>query len=153
MEIIALTERPDFEANSKFARKQDQLKHLLEELRSKKIPEHIVGQINRRIEELNFNTAKGKALEKHIGKVQSGILKILEEELQLVPKNHYRYKWLAIGMAAFGIPIGVLYGTTFDNYGFMGIGIPIGLALGVGIGNTKDKKAMEEGKQLEYERF
>lgn len=40
-----------------------------------------------------------------------------------MPKNHYRNIWMAIGTAAFGIPIGLLYGVALDNYGFMGIGI------------------------------
>lgn len=51
------------------------------------------------------------------------ILKLIEKELKLVPKNSYRNRWMAIGMSAFGVPIGA----------------------------GMDKKAFEEGRQLDME--
>ena len=58
---------------------------------------------------------------------------------------------MGIGMAVFGIPLGVVFGTTQGNMAFIGIGIPIGLVMGVAIGSQKDKKAKEEGKQLQVD--
>ena len=51
----------------------------------------------------------------------------------------------------FLIPFGVLFGTSLGNMGFIGIGIPIGMAIGIAIGTSMDKKAFDEGKQLDIE--
>jgi hypothetical protein len=56
--------------------------------------------------------------------------------------------WIALGMSAIGVPIGVTIGLALDQLGFMGIGIGSGLAMGIGIGSAKDNKAKQEGKQL-----
>jgi hypothetical protein len=47
-----------------------------------------------------------------------------------------------------GIAIGVALGGAFVsiNPAFVGIGIPIGLAIGAGIGDKKEKEAVEQGK-------
>jgi hypothetical protein len=58
---------------------------------------------------------------------------------------------MAIGMSAFGIPLGVAFGTSLGNMGLLGIGIPIGMVIGMAIGSGMDKKAFEEGRQLDLE--
>lgn len=52
-------------------------------------------------------------------------------------------------MTAFGIPLGVAYGSITGNMAFIGIGLPIGMALGIAVGTGMDKKAMKEGRQLD----
>jgi hypothetical protein len=69
----------------------------------------------------------------------------------VVPKNHYRNQWLALGMATFGIPFGVALGMSLGNMALLGIGLPIGLAVGIAVGSGMDKKAFEEGRQLDVE--
>lgn len=59
--------------------------------------------------------------------------------------------WLAVGMAAIGIPFGVVFGISLDNMSFLGIGIPIGMGIGIAIGTAMDKKARDEGRQLDLE--
>ena len=66
-------------------------------------------------------------------------------------KNHYRNTWLALGMAAFGIPLGVAFGMSLRNLAFLGIGLSIGLAIGIAVGTGMDKKAFEEGRQMDLE--
>ena len=66
---------------------------------------------------------------------------MIEKELKLVTKHHYRTTWLAVGMAAFGIPFGVAFGASLGNMAFLGIGIPIGMVVGMAIGSNMDKKA------------
>ena len=56
--------------------------------------------------------------------------------------------WLGLGMAVFGVPIGVFLGVSIENMGMIGVGIPIGMAVGIAIGTSMDKKALEEGRQL-----
>ncbi len=79
------------------------------------------------------------------------ILKLIEKEQKLVPKNTYRNRWMAIGMSVFGVPIGVAFGASLGNMAFLAIGIPIGMAIGIGLGTGMDKKALEEGRQLDIE--
>ena len=68
-----------------------------------------------------------------------------------MPKKHYRNTWLAVGMAAFGIPLGLAFGATLGNMAFLGIGLPIGMVFGMSVGTNMDKKAFEEGRQLDLE--
>ena len=76
---------------------------------------------------------------------------MIEKELMLVPKNTFRNRWMAIGMAAFGIPIGMAFGVSMGNMAFLAIGIPIGMSIGIAIGTGMDKKAFEEGRQLDID--
>ncbi|NEN22303.1 hypothetical protein G3O08_02140 [Cryomorpha ignava] len=107
--------------------------------------------INKEIEDLNTTTDSGKDLRNHIRQNQTRIIKLLEKEVKLVTRNHHRNTWLAIGMAAFGIPLGVAFGASLGNMAFIGIGLPIGLAIGVAVGTKLDNKAAEEGRQLDLE--
>lgn len=54
-------------------------------------------------------------------------------------------------MAAFGIPFGVVFGISLGNMAFLGIGIPIGMVVGIAIGTAMDKRAFDEGRQLDLE--
>lgn len=151
MEIKPLKKESRIAADSKSAKKMLKLENLLKELRKKKLPDALVGQINEMIDSFNAMAHTNKSYAKKLEKLQGAILKLIREKLQLVPKNHYRNLWLAIGLSAFGIPIGIVYGLALDNMAFMGIGLPIGMGIGIGIGSMKDKKAMQEGKQIEFE--
>ncbi len=59
--------------------------------------------------------------------------------------------WLALGMSAFGIPIGVAIGLSVGNPGLLATGLPIGMGIGMAVGASMDKKAKETGKQLDVE--
>ena len=76
---------------------------------------------------------------------------MIEKEEKLVPKNAYRTRWMAIGMSVFGVPIGMAFGASLGNMAFLAIGIPLGMAIGIAIGAGMDKKALEEGRQLDIE--
>jgi len=54
-------------------------------------------------------------------------------------------------MCVFGLPIGVLFSQSLDNMAFIGMGLPIGLVIGMVLGQEKDKKAKENGLQLDLE--
>jgi len=100
---------------------------------------------------LNTFSGSEKARRKLIKKKQWNILKRVEKELQLVTKNMYRNRWMAIGMAVFGVPLGAAFGILMGNMAFVGIGIPIGMVIGMSIGAAMDKKAQEENRQLDLE--
>jgi F0F1-type ATP synthase assembly protein I len=147
MHIINLRHRPDISVNSKVFRYYFQFKKLIEEIKKKELSSEVIAFINENIEELNLTREEN--LKKQLKKKQAKIITQLEKKLKVVPKNHYRNTWLAIGMSVFGIPLGVALGTSLDNMAFLGIGLPIGMAIGVAIGTGMDQKAFEEGKQLD----
>ena len=138
-------------ANEKLGNKFAGLAKLFSELRGREIPKDIITTINQYIEAVNSFSGTDKELLKHLRKVQPKILQLLEKELKLVPKNYYRQKWLAVGLSVFGISFGVAFGTAFGNMAFIGIGIPIGMVIGIAIGTSMDKKAFDEGNQLDVE--
>src|SRR5690554_1383202 len=107
--------------------------------------------INNNIEEVNTTRLDGSDRTKLVKKNQSKIHKVMEKELKLATKNHYRNLWLALGISAFGLPLGVGFGSLMKNMGLLVIGLPIGLALGLPVGTHLDKKAHEAGKQLKIE--
>lgn len=151
MEITELNKRPTIENNSRLYRKYFQFEKLLNELKTKELTNAIVRSINEDIKQLNTVTNSEQDLGKQLRKRQARILRTIEKELKLVPKNHYRNTWLALGMSAFGIPLGVAFGASFGNMAFIGIGLPIGMVIGIAVGTSMDKKASESGKQLDLE--
>jgi hypothetical protein len=151
MEIQELKKRPNFDQNKKLVSAHAQFDKLLTELKKKELPEGIIKYINTGIDQINSFSEPEKELRKQIRKTQSGILKLIENELKLVTKNHYRNTWMAVGMAAFGIPLGVAFGISIGNMGLLGIGLPIGMVIGMAVGSGMDKKAAESGKQLDLE--
>jgi hypothetical protein len=151
MNIIELKEIEGISENVKLARIYIQFQELLKELRRRELPEKIINIVNQRTEGLNSTTLTGSELGKLVNQKQTEITKMLEKELKIVPKNHYRNLWLVLGMSAFGLPIGVVYGTIIGNMAMLAIGLPIGMAIGIGLGAGLDKKAFKEGRQLEVE--
>ena len=151
MEINALKKRDGIEGNKKLTDLYVQFEKLLSELRKREIPDEVVQSINTSIDLVDPALEPEKEYIKQLRKTQTDILSRIEKELKLVPKNHYRNVWLALGIAAFGVPLGVLFGIILDNMGFMGIGLPIGIPIGLAIGTLLDKKAADEGRQLDVE--
>lgn len=129
----------------------DTFQIIIAELNNKEIPEKIAVQINSYVDSLSASSTDEKIFRKQLYKTQNKILALVKKELKLVPINHYRSVWMAIGMAAFGMPIGVAYGSAIGNMGLLAIGIPIGMVIGIAVGAGMDKKAKQEGKQLNVE--
>ena len=150
MPISTFTTRPSFEENPKLTKAALNLRTLLEAIEKKSIQESIEMKINEIIAGVNNFPGPDPELLKQIKSAQSVILKLLQNELGLVAKNHYQLQWLALGMAVFGIPMGVAFGMSLGNLAFLGIGLPIGMAIGIAVGNSKDKQAEEQGKQLDW---
>jgi hypothetical protein len=151
MPINNLLLNPAFSQDKKLSDKASNFQQLIDELNKKDIPEPIATSINSDIDALNGFSGSTREMLSLFRKKQASILKTLEKELKLVPKNHYRNLWLALGMSAFGIPLGVAFGISMGNLGLLGIGLPIGLGIGVALGTSLDKKAKDSGKQLDVE--
>ena len=149
MKINQLKPRPEISNKPKLHKVYTQFEKLIEELRTIVLPEYILVAINASIAELNL--ISDEKLRSQTKKKQSKIITLIEKELKIVPINHYRNTWMAIGMAAFGIPLGAALGASLGNMGLMGVGLPIGMVIGLAIGTGMDKKAQEEGRQLAME--
>ena len=151
MEIKELNQKPNIQQHKKLMSAYTQFNNLLLALNTQELPDEIVIFINTKIDHINAISNSEKELKKELTKSQSSMLHKIEKELKLVPKNYYRNTWLAIGMAAFGIPLGVVFGAALGNMGFLGIGLPIGMVIGLAVGTQMDKKAFEEERQLDLE--
>ena len=151
MNIIKLKERENISDDIKLSRIYVQLGELLKNLKKKQLTSEIVKSINGDIEELNSTSLASNELIKLVKQKQTKIIKVVEKELKIVPKNYYRNLWLILGMSAFGIPIGVAFGSSIGNMGLLGIGLPIGMGIGIVVGSGMDKKAFKEGRQLDIE--
>jgi len=150
-EIQKLIQRPDFAGDKRFDAVFWQAVRLTDLLRSREIPDHIVEKINTHISTINAFPGQSREITKMIRNFTSSTITLLEKELKLVPENYYQNQWLAIGMAAFGIPLGVAFGTSLGNMAYLGIGLPLGLAIGMAVGSGMDKKAAAEGRQLDLD--
>ena len=151
MTLKTLRERSDLNPGKRTQRKVQNFRELLQALGERKLPDSLTEALNLKINALNALQGTEKQYRKAVVNTEYKILKFLEKEHKIVPKNHYQKTWLALGMAVFGVPLGVGMGTALGNMGFMGAGIGIGLAIGIAVGAGMDKKARDEGRQLEFE--
>lgn len=151
MNIDALNDRPHIPGNDRLNKAYVQLLALLDEIRKRELTDAIIGSINDSIARLNAVPDNDKSMAKMIRRTQSDIIKVLEKELKIVPKNYYTNLWTALGMTVFGLPIGVAIGVALKKTGLLGIGLPIGMAIGRAVGINLDKKALKEGRQLDIE--
>lgn len=151
MKIKELNQRPDLAADVRLHKAYIQFEKLLHELSKKELNDQLVESINQDIETLNVIPGSGNELKKAVRRKQLRIVKAVEKELKVVPKNYYRNLWLAVGMSVFGLPIGVVFGLSVGNISLLSIGLPIGMAIGVAVGSGMDKKAFKEGRQLDVE--
>lgn len=150
MPIQSLISRPSFEENPKLAKPAYKLRTLLEAIEKKEIPEPIEENINEIIQGVNDFPGPDPLLIKQIKLAKTSILKLLEKELKIFPKNHFQTQWMLLGMSVFGLPMGVAFGMSLGNLAFLGIGIPFGMAIGIAVGNSKDKEVEQEGRQLDW---
>ena len=150
MNIIKL-EIQDNSGDEKLNSSYAQFGELLGELNNKELPQDVIESINQDVEEINGSAFLGKDLRGLVSKKQKKIISQVEKRVKIVPKNYYRNLWLALGMTSFGLPIGVAIGLSTGNMGLLAIGLPIGLALGVIVGSRLDKKAFDEGRQLQVD--
>lgn len=150
MEISSPLERRDFNT-PKLEKRYQKFQKLIREIQNREISDSVVESINKEIEKLNLAATGDKTFSGSLRKSQNSIVNSLLREEKIVPKNYYRNLWLGLGMAVFGVPMGVAFGAALDNMAFLGIGIPMGMAIGIGIGTAMDEQARKEGRQLKVD--
>ncbi|MEX1189062.1 MAG: hypothetical protein WED33_07375 [Bacteroidia bacterium] len=151
MEIIELKNWENNSDDSKFTKIYSQFSELLKELRRKDLSENVIESINQDLAEVNASQTEAKQLRKLISKKQTKIIQLLEKELKITPKNYYRVQWMILGMPIFGIPFGIALGLSINNFAILAAGLPMGMGIGIALGSRMDKKAADEGRQLDFE--
>lgn len=149
--ITTLIERINLSQNSKLLAAYQHIATLLNTLALKELPLETIDFINTEIGELNSIDSADKNFFNAIKAKEKSIVNWIEKKHQIVPKNYYRKQWMILGMAGIGIPLGLALGLFIGNLGIMGVGLPIGMGLGLAIGSLMDKKALEEGRQIDFE--
>ena len=143
MKITQLKKRPNIGQDKKLNDKFTHFEKLINELKKKEIPSDIVSSINQYIEEVNSFLGSNKYFRVQIRKSQNSILKLINKELKLIPKNFYLFRWMSMGISIFGIPLGVVIATSTKIWGLFGIGIPIGVIIGMAVGAGMDKRHLK----------
>jgi hypothetical protein len=151
MTLTPLKERTDIATDTKLNGMYTQLGVFLQELEKKSPTPELATYINSCVEEINNSTLAGNGLRRLLRTKQGAVVKQAEKTMKLVPKNYYRNLWMMVGMSAFGVPLGAGFGAIMGNMGLLGLGLPIGMAIGLAVGSGMDKKALQEGRQLEVE--
>ncbi len=146
-----LIERQNISENLKASNAYQQLGKLLSALEVKELPTETVDLINQEIEQLNSISDIDRYFVKATKEKENSVIKLIEKKHKIVPKNYYRNIWMPLGISAFGLPIGAAFGLSIGNLGMLGAGLPIGMGIGVGLGSFMDKKAFNEGRQLDFE--
>lgn len=151
MAIMQLRPRPGLVESSKTWLLYENMVRLLSAAGGCDLKPETEEVVNAEVARVNGIAEADRALGRALERSHQAMLKVLREQEGLVPRNYHRTTWTALGMAVFGVPLGVAFGLSLDNMAFIGIGLPIGLALGAGVGTALDKKAAEAGKQLDVE--
>jgi hypothetical protein len=115
MSIKELNIRQDISTDKKQSRIYSQFVELLNELKKKELSPNVEKCINENIDHLNQSILNGTYLTRLVIQKQTAILKLVEKEHKIVPKNYYRTIWMLFGMSGIGIPIGVAYGLSIGN--------------------------------------
>ena len=125
-----------------------QFNDFVDELNSRSIVENTINAINREIEEINSSTEIGVSMKSLIVKKLTSILKLLEKEHKLVPKNYYRNNNLLKNSVVFGVPIGIIIGLITKDMALISAGMIIAMAISFVRGRIMDKMALKEGRQF-----
>lgn len=147
MKLERLNAVPQFEKD-RHRQKYLRLQELMERLTTFELSDNLCEKLNVEIQKINSSEGDQDIL-KQLRKSQNRILSILERDAKIVTKHHYRNMWLALGLAVFGVPVGVVLGSVLDNMGLMGVGFPFGMFIGIMLGNYMDKRAESEGRQID----
>lgn len=128
-----------------------QFNSFVDELNNRSISENTINAINREVEEINSFTESGVGMKSLILKKLAVILKLLEKEHKLVPKNYYQNNNILKDSVVFGVPIGVVIGLITKDMALISVGMIIAMVISFVRGRIMDKKALKEGRQFSGE--
>lgn len=126
------------------------LNDLIAALNAKDLDEGLREQVEALLRPAREASGSDKERRKRYRKVTNRVLALVQKQTKLVPRNYHRDLWMSLGLAVFGVPIGIAMGSAMDNMGLMGAFMPIGLAIGLAVGAGMDKQAQQQGLQLDF---
>ena len=121
-------------------------------LDKKDLPSHELTSINEHIALINSFNGTEKELIQMLKKTYTNVLTFIDEQLELVPKHHFRALWILYASLAAAV-----LSSVFHSSGFMSIGalasvfLPISVLIGIFVGTYLDNRAKKEGRQIELE--
>jgi hypothetical protein len=149
MALHALNRNTEDIADAKAAKEWSRMEKLRGALEGRTLSDETENLINAELGIVNQVDTEDRGAPRLIAGSYQNVIGILEKRENLVAPNHYQSRWMAMGMAIFGVPLGVAFGAALENTAFIGIGLPIGLSFGLAIGSGMDRKAAQEGRQLD----
>ncbi len=120
MEILEPRERTDISEDQKLSKVYAEFGLLVKAIRKKQLTPTLISALNGNIERVNASTVGGKELMKLVSTSQKAMIKQMEKEMKIVPRNHFSKLWMVVGMSAFGLPFGVVFGLGLKNMGLLG---------------------------------
>ncbi|OSY88976.1 hypothetical protein WH52_04755 [Tenacibaculum holothuriorum] len=148
MEIVSLIKKDELLTKKSFEKNFNKLTFLLEVLRTKNLSSETISIINKKIETINSFEGKPHKYSTKLVVQHHNITELVRKQHGLVTEKYYQNQWMALGMTVFGLPLGVIFSTALGNMAFIGIFFLPGMFIGAQYGKQKDKKALQEGKQL-----
>ncbi|WP_299156367.1 hypothetical protein [uncultured Tenacibaculum sp.] len=148
MAFIPLKKKDFFISDKSVLKAFNKLEKSLSVLENLSLSDATISEIDKDIGEINSFEGKLKKYRNKLVVKNHNILELVRKNHGYVHEKYYQNQWLAIGMSTFGISFGVVFGMLLDNIALLGIGLPFGMLLGIAIGKEKDKKAKQEGKQI-----
>ncbi|MCL2028427.1 MAG: hypothetical protein FWG79_08085 [Bacteroidales bacterium] len=159
MNIIELKEKPNISNDVKLDRIYAVFQNFLEELRKRDWSNHPIEAvnrdaeaINRDIEKINSSSYTSNALRNLLKYKLGNIIMILRQNHKVVPQNYYRNQWTILTV----IPLCpfILWITTTTTMNdwipsvIISMGLIVAFIIGRSVAKNKDRKAFEEGRQL-----
>jgi hypothetical protein len=150
MTLLKLKPLDDQNSSKTLRRAYDSFDMALKALNDRSLSDAVIVEINDFVSQINAENDP-KKLKTLLQKKRYSLVQLLEKKENLVPKNRYRNLWMVLGMTTFGVPFGLIFAAALDSMAFFAIGLPLGMPIGMALGAQKDKKAKEEGRQLDFE--
>lgn len=138
-------------SNTKLQVKIDQITLLYTELNKRELTDEVYETINSIGKSLEAPETNVNKMIRKINQAQLKICQLVEKKFKIVPIKYYQTLWTSLGLSVFGVACGVVFGVIVNNMAFLAVGLPIGMVIGSIYGKGKDKKAFDEGRQLNIE--
>ncbi len=148
--ILELTQKPGPDRPAKLNKYLDRLNRLVDALKKNEPDRSHEDVLNTAIHNLNHFHGNDHEMIDQARLTYKRMYDYVLKEMGLVPRGYYQALWIGLGMAIFGVPLGMAMGAALGNFAFIGIGPGMGLPIGIAIGTEKDKKAAREGRQLDF---
>ena len=145
-ELRKVSQSSEIAEKQPLAKKLNYTAAIFEALASKNVDPH---DFEPYVEQVRKLLSNDQLKSRHIVSFYGKLINFCIKQYGYVPQGYYQNQWMAIGMAAFGLPLGVVFALSIDNMAFMAIGLPIGLPIGMAVGAGIDKEVKAAGKQLE----